>query len=85
MKDLKFEYHRRKTVHSVLKQTYHRLVQGVLYQGVTKYKGGRLQTLKSGCPEETLIANYRERGLSFCEVTVMVNCYLLEMGLPFVT
>ena len=41
--------------------------------------------MKSGCHEETLIANYRERGLSFCKVTVMVDCYRLEMGLPFVT
>ena len=85
MKEFKSEYHCRKTVHSVLKQTYHILLQGVLYQEATKYDGGRPQTLKIGCREENLIANYRERGLSFCKVTVIVNFYRLEMGLPFVT
>ena len=49
-----------------------------------EFRAGNI-AIKPGSPEEQAVADYRERGLSYTETTLLINRQCLQDGRPTVT
>ena len=74
--------HRR--VLNVIIKTHHTLLTSAKYDSMREFRAGSV-AIKSGSPEEQAVADYRERGLSYTETTLLINRQCLKDGRPTVT
>eukprot|EP00956_Cyclotella_meneghiniana_P020465 scaffold36269_cov40-Cyclotella_meneghiniana.AAC.2 len=74
----------RHKVRRVILKTHKALLQGDEYVAMREYRPGTT-AIKQGSIQQKLIADYREKGLSFTETTMMINRYCYENGLETVT
>ena len=63
---------------------HHILLTGAKYDSMFEFCAGSV-AIKSGSPEEQTVADYRERGLSYTDTTLLINRQCLQDGRPTVT
>jgi len=82
MKSLRLKGNQRNRVRRVVGETYDKIMNGLTYDGKIKYGGGRPVEIKPGSEEETMLADGKESGMSFDDVTVFINEYREDHALP---
>ena len=69
---LRLNKNQRKKVLRVIAKTHHSLTVGEARDSTRAFRAGTA-FIKDGSKEQQLVADYRERGLSFTETTILVN------------
>ena len=62
-----------KKIETVLRTTYDNIQKKEKYYGLTNWRGGRQNTIKAGSEEEQILADKKQEGCSFTEVTDYIN------------
>jgi hypothetical protein len=81
---LKLDNSQRRRVERVIAETHHCLIHGEVYDAKRATHEGKL-AIEDGSEIQQLVANYRERGLSYTETTMMINRWCLENDHGIVT
>jgi len=84
VKAMKMNKNQRKKVLRVIAQTHHCLTVGEVYDSKRAFRAGTT-FIKDGSKEQQLVADYRERGLSLTETTMLVNRWCVANGRETVT
>jgi hypothetical protein len=81
---MKMSKNQRRMIHKVISVTHQCLMTGETYEPMRASVPGTT-AIKDGSREQQLIADYRERGLSFTETTMLVNRWCHRNGHESVT
>jgi hypothetical protein len=81
---LKMQSDQRRRVRKVIEETHQALLSGKSYDPTKALRAGTT-AIKDGTKEQQLVADYRERGLSLTETTMLVNRWCVRNGHESVT